>query len=353
MYNKTMIPVAILGATGTVGQKFITLLQNHPQFRIQELVASQRSAGSWYKDAVSWQQSVPLPAELAETMVLSTEDELSSPILFSGLDSSVAYEVEKNYAERGHVVISNAKNHRMEARVPLVIPEINHEHLRAIEAQDYKGAIITNPNCCVMQLALALAPLHRAFGIKQVMVQTMQAISGAGYPGVASLDILGNVVPFISGEEEKLESEPRKILGGYDTAQGFVEARIEISAHCNRVAVVDGHTECVSLSLEKQPKTMEELITTWNDFSAFPQEHGLHSAPQAPLLFVEGQERPQPRLDLWTGKGMTTTIGRLRRCPILEYKFVVLGHNTIRGAAGAAVLNAEAALAMNLLERYL
>ncbi len=347
-----MIPIAILGATGTVGQKFITLLQKHPQFFIREIVASEKSAGSLYKNACSWKQSVPLPIEVAEKTIVSTDDVLSSPVLFSGLDSSIAYEVEKAYAERGHVVISNAKNHRMEAQIPLVIPEINHDHLQAIEMQKYKGAIITNPNCCVMALALSLAPLHAAFGIQEVIVHTMQAISGAGYPGVASLDIVGNVFPFISGEEEKLESEPQKILGHYDATHSFVPANMTISAHCNRVAVIDGHTECVSLRFERPPKNSNEIINVWTNFSGFPQKQKLYSAPKKPLVFVENEDRPQPRLDLWNGDGMAVTIGRLRRCPILHYKFVVLGHNTIRGAAGAALLNAETALAMNLLHQY-
>lgn len=351
-YNRIMINVAILGATGTVGQKFITLLENHPQFRINELVASEKSAGNLYKHTCKWKQNIPMSQEIANTRIKSIHDSLTSPILFSGLHSDVAYDVEKRYAECGHVVISNAKNHRMQETIPLVIPEVNHHHLQAITQQPYKGAIITNPNCSTIALALALAPLHESFEIQSVMVHTMQAISGAGYPGVPSFDMIGNIIPFISDEEEKIESETKKILGAY-TPKGFVYNDIIISAHCNRIAVIDGHTECVSVFLKKQPQDLEEIIATWTNFSGLPQDKKLHMAPQHPIVYLTDEDRPQPQLDLNCGNGMSVSIGRLRKCPILHYKFVILGHNTIRGAAGAAILNAETALAMNLLQNYL
>ena len=348
-----MIPVAVLGATGTVGQKFIMLLENHPQFIVQELVASHKSAGKLYHEACSWKQPICIPNRIATMKVQSLTDTLSSPVLFSGLDSSVAYEAEKHYAKTRKLVISNARNHRMEPHVPLLVPEINHNHIHAIAQQPYAGGIITNPNCSTIGLALALAPLHKAFGIARVMVTTMQAISGAGYPGVPSLDIVGNVFPYISGEEEKLQTEPQKILGDYELSSGFMHASFAISAHCNRVAVIDGHTECVSISFKTPPKNENAIKAVWNTFSGFPQEKQLHTAPQHPILYHEQKERPQPLLDILHGNGMTVSIGRLRPCSVLDYKFVVLSHNTIRGAAGSAILNAETALAMNVLQKYL
>lgn len=343
-----MIDVGILGATGTVGQKFISLLREHPQFIIQELVASERSAGKLYKDACTWKQNHPIPSNIANLQVKQLNGPLQSKILFSGLDSSVAYEAEKYYAEQGHIVISNSKNHRMEPLVPLVIPEINYHHLNAIKAQEYKGAIITNPNCSTMGLSLALAPLHRLFGISKLIVTTMQAISGGGYPGVPSLDILGNVVPFIGDEEEKIETETQKILGDFTIEHGFSPAKIDISAHCNRVPVLDGHTETVSVKFINTPNKDELLVALCN-FKSFPQEHKLHTAPQQPIIYYEEDNRPQPILDIYADKGMATHVGRLRPCHVLDYKFVVLSHNTIRGAAGAAILNAEALIAMGLI----
>ena len=343
-----MIQVAILGATGTVGQKFITLLQNHPQFKITELVASEKSAGKLYKDACLWKQATPIPTEIANTTVQAHTDILSSPILFSGLDSSVAYDIEEHFAHKGHIVISNAKNHRMQDHVPLVIPEINHIHLLGIAQQKYKGSIITNPNCATIALALALAPLHKEFGIEKLLVHTLQAISGSGYPGVPSLDILGNVIPYISDEEDKVETEPLKILGDYHAEQGFIPARFDISAHCNRVPVVDGHTENVSIQFINKPKK-EQIINAWKAFKGFPQEEQLYLAPENPVWYFEEDNRPQPSLDILHDKGMASSVGRLRPCNIFDYKFTVLGHNTIRGAAGSAILNAETMLAMGLL----
>ncbi len=346
-----MVNVAILGATGTVGQKFISLLEAHPQFRVTELVASARSAGKTYEEVCAWKQESAIPKDVSRIMVQNSTAKLRSPILFSGLDSDVAYEIEKHYAEQGHIVITNARNHRMEAQVPLVIPEINHEHLFAIQAQNYKGAIVSNPNCSTTAIAVALAPLHKKFGISELLVHTMQAISGAGYPGIPSLDILGNVVPYIAGEEEKVETELLKILGTYHEEKGFVFADFPISAHCNRVPVLDGHTACVSLSFEKKP-TREELIETWNSFAAFPQEEQLFFATPQPTIYKEGVDRPQPRLDCMIGKGMSVSLGRLRPCALFDYKFVLTGHNTIRGAAGAAILNAESLIALDLYKNH-
>lgn len=347
-----MISAAILGATGTVGQKLVALLENHPQFEVRELVASERSAGKSYREACKWKQAAAMPSRIADMKVLDLTSRLASKVLFSGLDSSVAFEAEARYAEAGHVVISNAKNHRMEKTVPLVIPEINHEHIRAINTQPYHkrgGAIITNPNCSTIGLALALAPLARAFGLEKIMVHTMQAVSGAGYPGVPSLDILGNVIPFIGDEEEKLETETKKILGGYDAGSGFTDAPFAVSAHCNRVAVIDGHTECVSVSFAKRGVRQEDIIAAWDSFAGFPQQQKLHSAPARPTAYLSERDRPQPLLDAAKEGGMAVSIGRLRPCALFDYKFVLLSHNTVRGAAGAAILNGETALAMNAL----
>jgi len=333
------IPVAVLGATGTVGQKFLLLLANHPYFEVRELVASGRSAKRRYKEAASWKQDDFIPATLADLVVKSTDEPLESRILFSGLDSSVAGPVEEAYAKAGHVVISNSKNHRMDPDVPLVIPEINHDHLDLTRAQKYRGAIITNSNCSTMFLAMALAPILTNFGIEAVQVTTMQAVTGAGYPGVASMDILGNVIPYIGDEEEKMESEPLKILGTL-ARDRVIPADFKISAQCNRVPVFDGHTETVSIKLKKKA-TPAEVAGVLQAFSGLPQELGLPSAPRRPILVFDEADRPQPARDVWKEGGMATCVGRIRPCPVFDIKMVVMGHNTIRGAAGAAVLNAE------------
>lgn len=338
------IDVAVLGATGTVGQKFITLLDGHPWFRVRELVASDRSAGRRYRDAVTWMQDAPIPLSVADMPVLSLRDSLKSTILFSGLDSSVAGEAELQYAEAGHVVISNSRNHRMDERVPLVIPEINADHLRLVEEQPWSGAIVTNPNCSTMFLAMALAPLHREFGLNAVQVSTLQAISGAGFPGLSALSIMGNVIPFIDGEEEKIETETLKILG--DVRGSRVEpAAMRVAAQCTRVPVVDGHTETVSFSLAN-PATQDDVRNSLESFRGMPQELSLPSAPRQPLWVFDAADRPQPARDLGIEGGMATLIGRLRPCPVFDYRMVILGHNTIRGAAGAAILNAETMVAM-------
>jgi len=331
--------VAVLGATGTVGQKFITLLEGHPYFRVRELVASPQSAGKPYAQVCKWKQDRPVPEEIANMVVKSTEDELESALLFSGLDSQVAGEVERAYAEQGHLVVSNSKNHRMDPDVPLVIPEINHDHLALIEGQPYAGAIVTNPNCSTIFLAMALAPLHRAFGLEAVSVTTLQAISGAGYPGVPGMDIMGNVVPYIGGEEEKLETESLKILGELQEGR-IVPAPLSVSAQCTRVPVIDGHTETISVKLSR-PAGLDQVRQVLDEFRGAPQQRQLPSAPQRPILVLDAPDRPQPARDIWLEHGMATIVGRLRECAVLDYRMVVLGHNTVRGAAGASILNAE------------
>lgn len=346
------ISVAVLGATGTVGQKFVALLEGHPQFAIAEVVASPRSAGKAYADACAWKQDQPIPERIAAMTVKSTDEPLTSPILFSGLDSSVAGEAEEIYAKAGHVVISNSRNHRMDADVPLVIPEINADHFSLVERQAWPGAIITNSNCSTMFLAMALAPVYRKWGIDWVQVTTMQAISGAGYPGVASMDILGNVVPYISGEEEKLEIEAQKMLGAL-TEDGIEPAPFVVSAACNRVPVFDGHTETVTVRLpDGAPPSIEEVAEVMRSWRGMPQDHNLPSAPEHPIEVLTEADRPQPARDVWRNRGMSTMVGRLRPDPIGTFKMVIMGHNTVRGAAGAAILNAEAFVALGHFDRY-
>jgi aspartate-semialdehyde dehydrogenase len=346
------IPVAVLGATGSVGQRFVQLLERHPWFRLHEVVASQRSAGKAYADAADWRLDTLLPAGAGGLEVKALGAELESRLVFSGLDSSVAGEAEDDYAGRGAVVVSNSRNHRMDADVPLLIPELNAEHLGAIERQRRRrggrGYIVTNPNCSTIGLAMAIAPLERAFGIEQIHVTTMQAISGAGYAGVPSYAILDNVIPFISGEEEKIESEPRKILGRWD-GERFVDASMRISAQTNRVATVDGHLMTISLKLRGEMPPLATLIDVIESFRGEPQHLALPSAPRQPLHYAREADRPQPRLDRDRERGMSVTVGRLRPCPLLDVRMVALVHNTVRGAAGAALLNAELLDAKGLL----
>jgi len=336
------IEVGILGATGTVGQRFIELLAKHPWFKVTWLGASERSAGKAFRDATPWRLPAELPADVAKLVVETAAPGNAPKVMFSGLDSSVAGEVEKAFAAAGHVVISNAKNYRQDETVPLMIPEINGEHLKLLDRQQaergWKGRIVTNPNCSVIALTLALAPLRR-FGLTSTLVTTAQAISGAGYPGVASWDILGNVIPFISGEEDKFEPETQKILGR--VVNGAIENYpVVVSATATRVPVRDGHTVSASVKLD-QKVTPEAIIAAFNGFRGRPQELKLPSAPAQPLVYLHEPNRPQPALDVDRGGGMAVSVGRLRACPVLDYKFVALGHNTIRGAAGAAILNAE------------
>ncbi|MFH1213875.1 MAG: aspartate-semialdehyde dehydrogenase [Candidatus Neomarinimicrobiota bacterium] len=343
------IPVGILGATGSVGQKFIELLAEHPWFEITAVAASERSAGKTYKEAAHWFMAKLLPSHIAALPVQPCEPNLPCRIVFSGLDASVAGEIETNFAKAGYIVISNSRNHRNDPDVPILVPEVNSDHLALVGTQKYeKGAIITNPNCAATGLVVALKPLLDKFGLLAVNVVTMQAVSGAGYPGVASLDILDNVIPFIGGEEKKLESEPQKILGTY--RDGRIEpAQFKVSAACNRVAVIDGHTECVSVKLERK-LTADEIIAAWREFRGEPQRLKLPSAPEQPLCYFEENVSPQPKLHRLLGNGMTVSLGRLRECPILDYKFVLLSHNTVRGAAGGAILNAELFVAKGGLE---
>lgn len=334
------IPVAILGATGSVGQKFVELLANHPWFEIAMLCASERSIGKPYREAVSWFSATPLPEAIGKMIVQPCEPSSMVKIAFSGLDSSVAGEIETAFAKAGCFVLSNSKNHRMDADVPLLIAEVNGGHLDLIKHQSFNGgAIVTNPNCSTIGLVLALKPLMDKFGIDAVSVVTMQALSGAGYPGVSSLDIIDNVVPFISGEEAKMETEPLKILGSLKN-NTIENASINISASCNRVAVIDGHLECVSVKLSR-PASTEDIIATWKSFTSEAQALNLPMAPLHPLYYFDDERFPQPRLHRNLDKGMAVSIGRLRPCPLMDFKFVLLSHNTIRGAAGGAILNAE------------
>ena len=337
--------VGILGATGTVGQRFIQLLHTHPWFEIAWLAASERSAGKRFADACRWKLDTPLPAHIGE-MVLQPNTPAANTaelpkVIFAALDADVARELEPLFVSAGCAVISNSSAFRMTADVPLVIPEVNADHLDLIEQQAahaHGGYLVTNPNCSAIGLVLALKPLEERFGIESLFVSTMQAVSGAGYPGVPSLDILGNVVPFIRNEEEKMQEEVGKLLGRY-TGSAIEMLPAKVSAHCNRVAVIDGHTECVSIKL-KTPATYEQVQAAWRDFQPLHGHH-LPSAPEHPVIYNEGVDRPQPRLDVMGGNGMSTTVGRLRPCTLLDWKFVLLSHNTLRGAAGAAVLNAE------------
>jgi len=334
------LEVGILGATGVVGQQFVARLARHPWFRPTWLAASERSEGKAYGAVAPWRLAAPIPDVLAPKLVEACTPGRGPRVVFSALDASVAGEIEQAFAAAGHFVVSNARNYRMDPLVPLLIPEINADHLAIVAEQQkqkgWKGAIVTNPNCSTVVLAMALAPL-RAFDLRTVMVSTMQAVSGAGYPGVPSLDILGNVVPFIGGEEEKIESETLKILG---RQQGRTPHPATISAHTNRVPVIDGHIMTISADLGAKP-SIADIVAALESFRGRPQELNLPSAPQPPIVVARENDRPQPRLDADRGDGMAVTVGRVRPCKVTHTKFVALGHNTVRGAAGAAILNAE------------
>ena len=336
-------PVAILGATGAVGQTFIRCLRNHPWFEIAELAASERSAGKPYADAARWLEG-EFPDELASRKVLACEpSQIRSPIVFSALDATAAADVEPAFARAGATVLSNAKCFRMEPDVPLFIPEVNGSHLALLEKQregrGWPGAIVTNANCAATVAAVALAPLHQAFGVRQVFAVTMQAVSGAGYPGVPSLDIIGNVIPYIADEEPKIEREIAKMLGCVD-AGALVPAPISVSAHANRVPVEHGHTVCMSIKLDK-PATPDDALRVLKAWRGEAAVRGLPSAPERALVVSDAPERPQARRDVGAGGGMTVVVGRVRTDPQLDLRLVALGHNTIRGAAGGSVLNAE------------
>ncbi|MBZ5620698.1 MAG: aspartate-semialdehyde dehydrogenase [Acidobacteriia bacterium] len=339
---QTRIETGILGATGMVGQHFIKFLQGNPWFDLKWLGASDRSAGKKYRDAMTWHLPGGTPDSVADITVDECKPGNAPRLLFSAMDASVATDIERAFAQAGHVVVSNSRNHRMERDVPLLVPEINPDHLKLVPGQQrlrgWTGQIVTNPNCSTIVLTMGLAPLKQ-FGITKVIVTTLQAISGAGYPGVASMDIVGNVVPFIGMEEEKMEMETQKIMGEF-RGDHIEPLAAKVSAHCNRVAVVDGHTVTVSVELASKP-SLADLRNAIENFTGVPQQRQLPSAPPKPVIYMEEANRPQPRKDAERERGMAAFVGRLRACPVLDYKFVALGHNTIRGAAGAAVLNAE------------
>lgn len=345
-------PIGILGATGVVGQRFIQMLEHHPWFEVAWLAASDRSEGKTYAEAVRWRLKTAIPANVAAMKVSPAAPQGAPKIIFAALDASIAAEMEPRFAEAGCAVVSNSSALRMQSDVPLVIPEVNAAHIALIGTQAWRkksgGYVVTNPNCSAIGLVLALAPLQQRFGLEAVMAVTMQAVSGAGYPGVASLDILGNVIPYIRNEEEKMEEETLKLLGQVNGTK-VIPATFAMSAQCNRVAVEDGHTESISVRFKTKAKP-EEIIAAWNDYRAEPQQLKLPSAPERPVVYVDAPDRPQPRFDVEMGGGMTTVVGRLRPCGVLDWKFTVLSHNTIRGAAGAAVLNAELLKAKGYLD---
>ena len=346
------LDVAVLGATGAVGQRFIQLVEHHPWFRVAEVVASDRSMGKTYGEACKWVLTGSAPADVAKLTVLPLDAPLRSPIVLSALPTDVAKSLEPELAAAGHIVCSNTSSHRMAEDVPLLIPEINADHVGLVDVQRRNrgwttGALVTMSNCTLVPVVFSLAPL-RQFGIRKLNVVSMQAVSGAGYPGVASLDIFDNVVPYVGGEEAKVETEPRKILGSF--AGDHIEwLDTKISASCNRVAVLDSHLVCISVGFERKP-SMDDIKNAWRSFKGQEMARGLPSSPDPIIAYTEVEDRPQPRRDREAGNGMTTTIGRLRECPILDYKFVALSHNTIRGAAGGAILDAELLVTQGYVE---
>ncbi|MGA2753494.1 MAG: aspartate-semialdehyde dehydrogenase [Terracidiphilus sp.] len=352
---KNKYPIGILGTTGMVGQRYIQLLANHPWFEIAWLAASDRSSGKPYGEAAKWRLDTPLPERIAKMMVSPAEPDGAPKVIFASVDAAIAREMEPKFAAAGCAVISNSSAFRMAPNVPLVIPEVNADHLHLIEEQPSRkesgGYIVTNPNCSTIGLVMALKPIEERFGIEQIFVTTMQAVSGAGYPGVASMDILDNVIPYIASEEEKMETETLKLLGKLE-AHGVAPLPAKMTAHCNRVPVSDGHTECVSIKLGKKmgrEVRREDILTAWAEFQPLAGL-GLPFAPEQPVEWAEQNDRPQPRLDRNRGNGMTVTVGRLRPCNVLDWKFVLLSHNTVRGAAGATILNAEMLASLGKLE---
>ncbi len=346
------LPVTVLGATGLVGQRVISLLEGHPWLELAHVVASERRVGARYGDVVRWHVETPPPADALGLHLEApdTTSDMRGQLVISALPAHEARELEPRYAQAGALVLSNASAFRMDEHTPLVVPEINPGHLAALDAQrtrnSWPGAIVTNPNCSTIGLTLALAPLLR-FGLKRVLVTTFQAASGAGYPGVASLDLIDNVVPYISGEEEKVETETQKILGAWEGGH-FAPLDARVSATCARVPVRDGHLESISVEFAERVER-EQIIAAWREYSAEPQRLGLPSAPEQPVIYREERDRPQPIADRLAGDGMAVTVGRLRPCDVLDYKFFALSHNTIRGAAGAALLNVELAVARGLV----
>jgi aspartate-semialdehyde dehydrogenase len=344
----------VLGATGLVGQRLVKLLAGHPWFELTEVAASERSSGRSYGEAVRWHLDGPVPEAARSLVIKSLDPSLDCDFVFSALDSSVAGGAEEDFAGAGYPVVSNSKNHRMDPDVPLLIPEVNAAHLDAIPAQQKNrgydgGFIVTNPNCSTAGLVLVLKPLADAFGLEKVFAVTLQAVSGAGYPGVAAMDIHANVIPFISGEEEKMESEPQKLLGKWDGAR-FIDAGLGLSAHCNRVPVLEGHLECISVSLKKIA-CLKEVREALRNFEVSAELRSLPSAIRHPVVVLDGDDRPQPRRDVHVGNGMAAVVGRVRECPLLDIKLTLLSHNLVRGAAGAALLNAELLAARGFLNR--
>lgn len=351
------IKVGVLGATGSVGQRFMQLLDAHPWFEVTALGASPRSAGKTYADAVNWKQSVPIPEQMANIIVSECDPQQSAfddvKIVFSGLDADFAGDIEAKFAKTGTAVFSNAKNHRMDSDVPILIPPVNIDHLDMIPAQRKNrgydtGFIITNANCSTTAMSIGLKPLVEKFGVEKIFVSTMQAISGAGYPGLSGMDMLDNVVPYIGQEEGKMESESKKIFATVKNGQ-FVNAQFDVSAMCNRVNVLDGHTECISVKLSK-PATPEEVINAIETYPSVTNDLGLPSAPSHDIIYNHAQDRPQPRMDRMVGKGYTVTVGRVRECNLFDIRLVVFGHNTIVGAAGGSLLNAELCVARGLIK---
>jgi len=343
--------VGILGATGMVGQRFIQLLVDHPQFEVTAVAASDRSQGKAFGEACTWRLGGEMPAAVRTLPVQPPAPPLDCDLVFSSLPGDIARETEGSFAAAGYPVISNSSAFRMDEDVPLLIPEVNHEHIGLLEGQRKKypqgGFIVTNPNCSTIMLALALAPLHAAFGVEASVATTLQALSGAGYPGVASLDILDNVLPYIGGEEEKIETETVKILGRFNESR-IEPAPMAVSAQCHRVNVADGHMAAVRVKFARKP-TLANLRDALTSFRSLPQDLGLHSAPANPIVITDEENRPQPKLDRDAGNGMTITVGRIKPDSVMDYRFVVLSHNTIRGASGAAILNAELLVALGHL----
>ncbi|HKR14500.1 MAG TPA: aspartate-semialdehyde dehydrogenase [Pyrinomonadaceae bacterium] len=345
--------VGILGATGMVGQRFVQLLEGHPQFEVTAVAASDRSQGKSFSEACTWRLMGEMPSSVRSMIVQPPVPPLDCDLVFSSLPGEMARECEGSFAAAGYPVISNSSAFRMDEDVPLLIPEVNHEHLGLLERQRQRyssgGFLVTNPNCSTINIALALAPLHASFGVEACVATTLQALSGAGYPGVASLDVLDNVLPYIGGEEEKIETETKKILGRFNDS-GIDDAPMAVSAQCHRVNVNDGHMAAMRVKFARKIE-LNELREALASFRSLPQELGLHSAPSTPIVVRDEPDRPQPKRDRDAGNGMTITVGRIMPDAVLDYRFVALGHNTVRGAAGAAILNAELLIAMGHLRK--
>jgi len=346
------VKVGILGATGAVGQRLVQLLDGHPWFRVTALAGSERSAGRPYGEACRWLLPGDMPAWAREMTVQEAQPGLDCQLVFSALPGSAAGPLEEAFAAAGYAVCSTASAHRTDSDVPILVPEVNPGHLGLLRIQQarrgWPGFLVAKPNCSSTHLVTVLKPLWDAFGLRRVVVVTLQALSGAGYPGVPSLDVVDNIIPYIPGEEEKVEWEPRKILGRLADG-GIEEADLPISAQCTRVPVLDGHTECISVELGRKA-SLDEVVAVLEGFRGLPQDLGLPSAPAQAILVRPEPDRPQPRLDRDAGAGMSTTVGRVRPCPVLDYRLVLLGHNTVRGAAGGALLTAELLYAQGYLE---